>query len=72
MCRELNELVRFLDERDLAASSWYGSIELPDDLVTYERANRGYGYTPLPEAADDARFPSTSLVSSSTFSCDGL
>jgi hypothetical protein len=57
VCRELNELVRFLDERDLAASSWYGSIELPDDLVTYERANRGYGYTPLPEAADDARFP---------------
>jgi 2-polyprenyl-3-methyl-5-hydroxy-6-metoxy-1,4-benzoquinol methylase len=57
VCRSLDELVRWLDERSLVASSWYGGLPYPEHLAAYERVNRGYGYEPLPGAADDARFP---------------
>ncbi len=57
VCRSLDDLVRELDARGLRASSWYGHLELSAEVAPYERANRGYGYEPLPEAADDARYP---------------
>jgi 2-polyprenyl-3-methyl-5-hydroxy-6-metoxy-1,4-benzoquinol methylase len=51
---ELDELVRWLARRGLRASSWYGSL---DETASWERTNRGYGYEPLPGAADDGCFP---------------
>lgn len=57
VAEELNDLVRLLRARGLAASTWYGTLEMPPDVQAVERANRGPGYRPLPNAADDARFP---------------
>jgi hypothetical protein len=54
---ELNGLVRSLSGRGLPVSSWYGEFDLPDDPLSFERVNRGYGYTPLAGAADDRNFP---------------
>jgi 2-polyprenyl-3-methyl-5-hydroxy-6-metoxy-1,4-benzoquinol methylase len=54
---ELDELVEELRERDLRASSWYGSLDADGAVGAWERANRGFGYQPLPTAADDRRFP---------------
>ncbi len=52
---ELNELVGDLRRRGLRVSSWYGKFEISNDA--FQETNRGYGYAPLPEAADDANFP---------------
>ena len=52
---ELDELVRWLDGRGLQPSSWFGTLR--DPTPPWEATNRGYGYEPLPGAADDARFP---------------
>jgi hypothetical protein len=57
VCAALNALVRELDERGLWASNWYGALRMSGDAAKFERANRGQGYEPLPDAADDARFP---------------
>lgn len=54
---ELNALIRTLRERGLAASSWYGMLNLPESPAPLEYANRGPGYEPLEGAEDDARFP---------------
>jgi len=54
---ELNALVRALQEKGLLVSSWCGTFDLPQGVVTVERANRGFGYTPLENAADDRLFP---------------
>ncbi len=54
---ELNSLVRELRARDLRTSSWYGRFHLSGKPHSWERVNRGYGYTPLPGAADDTHFP---------------
>jgi len=54
---ELNSLIRALQTRGLAVSSWYGTFDLPRGSVTVERANRGFGYAPLEDAADDRLFP---------------
>src|SRR4051794_36184356 len=56
ICAELDTLVIDLRERGLAPSNWYGRVEYAD-LAEFERANRGPGYEPLIEAADDHRFP---------------
>ena len=53
----LDDLIRELAARSLPVSGWYGSIELPEDMRAWERANRGPGYEPLPGAAEDERFP---------------
>lgn len=53
----LNALIRLLQARGLAASTWYGRLEMPPDVQAVDRANRGPGYQPLPDAADDARYP---------------
>jgi len=52
---ELNGLIRELKDRGLRISSWYGCFDLSGDRG--ERINRGYGYRPLDDAADDALFP---------------
>jgi SAM-dependent methyltransferase len=54
---ELNDLIEDLAARGLRISSWYGAFELSDDPGSWERVNRGYGYTPLGGAADDRLFP---------------
>ncbi len=54
---ELNGLIRTLRERGLAVSSWYGGFDLSEDSLSVERANRGLGYEPLEDAADDGSFP---------------
>lgn len=54
---EVNGLIRLLRERGLAASSWYGTLGMPPSVQAVERANRGLGYQPLPDAADDAHYP---------------
>jgi len=54
---ELNSLILELRARDLKISSWYGRFELSGKPHSWERVNRGYGYTPLPGAADDTHFP---------------
>lgn len=54
--REVNALAAELERRDLRASTWYGSLELPQPWE-WEQVNRGYGYEPLDGAADDARWP---------------
>jgi SAM-dependent methyltransferase len=54
---ELNQLVRRMREEQLPVSSWYGEFDLDDDPKSFERVNRGYGYTPLPDAEDDKNFP---------------
>lgn len=54
---ELNALVLGLDERGLRASSWYGCLETPPEMVGWERANRGLRYEPLPGAPADDRYP---------------
>ena len=56
ICRELDALVVELRERGLRPSNWYGGIEGYWD-AELERANRGSDYEPLPDAADDARYP---------------
>ncbi|HFQ90682.1 MAG TPA: class I SAM-dependent methyltransferase [Desulfobulbus sp.] len=53
--RGLDALVRELRGRGLRISSWYGCFDLSADR--HERTNRGYGYRPLQDAADDALFP---------------
>ena len=55
--RELNELIRQLQEKKLTISSWYGYVALPPVWQRYENANRGFNYEPLPNAIDDRRFP---------------
>jgi hypothetical protein len=59
VCAELNALVLELRDRGLQISSWYGGLGDPADerMAGWERANRGLSYEPLPDAADDARFP---------------
>src|SRR5215207_1117643 len=57
VCSELDALVADLRHRGLRASNWYGALEMPPEAVEWERTNRGYGYEPLPGAADDDRFP---------------
>jgi 2-polyprenyl-3-methyl-5-hydroxy-6-metoxy-1,4-benzoquinol methylase len=55
VCEELNELIRRLRVDGLRASSWYGKFDLSRNV--YQRVNRGYGYEPLPGAADDLNYP---------------
>jgi Methyltransferase domain len=59
ICAELNALVVSLRSRGLRVSSWYGALGEPsaDGMAAWERANRGLTYEPLPDAADDERFP---------------
>jgi Methyltransferase domain len=57
VCAVLNALVVELGERGLRASSWYGGLEMPADMAGWERTNRGLHYEPLPDAADDDRYP---------------
>jgi 2-polyprenyl-3-methyl-5-hydroxy-6-metoxy-1,4-benzoquinol methylase len=52
---ELNELVYDLRSAQLPVSSWYGMFDASESAL--ERANRGYGYGPLSDAADDEQFP---------------
>jgi 2-polyprenyl-3-methyl-5-hydroxy-6-metoxy-1,4-benzoquinol methylase len=54
---ELNELITRLRRDGLPVSSWYGEFDLSDDPKSFERINRGYGYSPLPGAVDDKNFP---------------
>src|SRR5947209_18097797 len=54
---ELDALVRALAARNFAPSSWYGTLDLPEELSAWERLNRGYGYTPLQGAANDRLYP---------------
>jgi 2-polyprenyl-3-methyl-5-hydroxy-6-metoxy-1,4-benzoquinol methylase len=54
---ELNAVVVELRARKLETSSWYGRFRLSGKPHSWERVNRGYGYAPLPGAADDAHFP---------------
>lgn len=53
---ELDALVLDLRRRGLSPSNWYGGIDY-GDIAAFERANRGPDYEPLPDAADDERFP---------------
>lgn len=55
--RELHDLVLLLREKNLHVSSWYGSFDLSGDPLSFEVINRGFGYTPLPDAVDDKNFP---------------
>jgi Methyltransferase domain len=57
--KELNELITNLRDRNLRISSWYGVFDLSADayISRFERANRGYDYTPLENAVDDDNFP---------------
>ena len=55
--RELDELVLHLGELGLPASTWYGELAMDAELREWERANRGPDYEPLPDAADDDRYP---------------
>jgi hypothetical protein len=57
ICAELNALVGELQELGLRASNWYGALEGYGLLADWERANRGPGYEPLTDAADDERYP---------------
>ncbi len=52
---ELNSLITSLQDRKLKIGSWWGTLDLNDDV--WEKANRGYGYIPLENAADDKNFP---------------
>lgn len=56
---ELNVLITTLKHCKLKVSSWYGMLDLSGNVLfsRMARANRGYGYTPLKNAADDANFP---------------
>ena len=54
---ELNELVRTLRNQGLAASSWFGSLDLPRGPISVERVGRGVDYRQLEGAADDRLFP---------------
>jgi SAM-dependent methyltransferase len=54
---ELDELVEWLSERDLRASSWYGDLDLSGDPESWERANRGHAYESLDGAANDRLYP---------------
>jgi hypothetical protein len=55
--KELDELIEWLQEREMRASSWYGSLDLSGDPDSWERANRGYAYEPLDGAANDRLYP---------------
>jgi 2-polyprenyl-3-methyl-5-hydroxy-6-metoxy-1,4-benzoquinol methylase len=57
LIEELNELVRTLESRGLAVSSWYGGLELQSSVREFQGLNRGFGYEPLPQAANDELFP---------------
>lgn len=57
LVQQLNDIVRDLAEIDLAPSTWYGEIEADADPCSWERANRGLDYEPIPGAADDDRYP---------------
>ena len=52
---ELDELIVALRRDGLPVSSWYGKFDLSRNV--HQRINRGYGYEPLPGAADDVSFP---------------
>ena len=52
---ELNTLITEVRNRGCKISTWYGSFDLDDEPL--EPLNRGYGYTPLENAIDDACFP---------------
>ena len=54
---ELNQLVQQLTSRDLAISSWYGSLELTKLQRIFERLNRGLGYVALEDPHIDANWP---------------
>lgn len=54
---DLDRIVEGLDACGSPPSSWYGTLEMSEDPTSWERVNRGYGYQPLPGAADDRRFP---------------
>jgi 2-polyprenyl-3-methyl-5-hydroxy-6-metoxy-1,4-benzoquinol methylase len=51
----LDRLVRWLRQEDLPVSSWYGTFDYA--AYSWQRVNRGYGYEPLPGAADDRHLP---------------
>jgi 2-polyprenyl-3-methyl-5-hydroxy-6-metoxy-1,4-benzoquinol methylase len=55
--REVDSLIRELRAKRLRVSSWYGVFDLDGDADSFERVNRGYGYAPLEESADDRNFP---------------
>ena len=52
---DLNGLIRRLKRDGLRASSWYGRFDVSED--PFQWINRGYGYEPLPDAADDPNYP---------------
>lgn len=54
---ELDDLVRRLRARGVRVSSWYGEFDLSGDPDAYHVLNRGLGYEPLRDAADDVNFP---------------
>ncbi|MCX7824710.1 MAG: class I SAM-dependent methyltransferase [Verrucomicrobiae bacterium] len=54
---ELNALIRLLQGRGQRISAWYGTFGLTGEPDSPEQLNRGYGYRPLPDAADDRNFP---------------
>jgi 2-polyprenyl-3-methyl-5-hydroxy-6-metoxy-1,4-benzoquinol methylase len=55
--RELDNLVHALRAKGLRISSWYGHFDLDGAPESFEQVNRGYGYSPLDETADDRNFP---------------
>jgi 2-polyprenyl-3-methyl-5-hydroxy-6-metoxy-1,4-benzoquinol methylase len=52
---ELNNLIEEVRGKGLKISTWYGSFDLAAEPL--EPLNRGYEYTPLANAIDDACFP---------------
>jgi 2-polyprenyl-3-methyl-5-hydroxy-6-metoxy-1,4-benzoquinol methylase len=54
---ELNDLIVQLASKNLKVSSWDGTFNLEADVHSSNWINRGYGYKPLPSAADDTNFP---------------
>lgn len=54
---ELNELILELERNNVRVSSWYGQFDLSGDPLSFEVLNRGIGYQPLPQAANDRNFP---------------
>lgn len=54
---ELNALINELKNKKLKISSWYGTFDLTAKPDSFERINRGYGYTGLEGAVDDMNFP---------------
>jgi 2-polyprenyl-3-methyl-5-hydroxy-6-metoxy-1,4-benzoquinol methylase len=57
VCQELNDLVRWLDAKQLTTSAWYGWLQLTGEPLSFEQMNRGLTYEALPDAVDDLRFP---------------